>query len=543
MQAGDASHLPSRVREWIPIGMSSGLWILLCVHLIRLMNFEWIDYRHWFHSDSAFKVLYALEILESGHFFPSDWAFANQDLPVLFGHLPIVPLLYFLPPGFWVHAVSGTLMTGVYLAGIWALSGLIQTSRFHRLLILVAFSSGWSTLTLENLFGQVSYGAILTIWIYLIVSGWHTLQQKSLGWGLIYSALTLLSGLSNPSRALIYMILPIAFGTLVFSLKFATVRIHALRFMGRTSVFFLLGVLWHHLEMSALNSHLAAADARWLDTDQMLSHLSKLPFQLLSVLTDLPEGQSRLMSKIGLYQASRLVAALTAFILIPLSIKRGLEERSPFRLFLAGTTVSALFLVLFLQVTTSIPDMSDPIQSARYLVPATVLLIFLTLGDISKRIGPNEALARGLLFFSLTVLPLFLPADWATSTPKWGQPQQFDDHRLGLAEFMKREGLEDGIGTYWNANALTVLTDGNVRVRPIHWVDGLPIPMGHLTAAHWFQFRDSGSRSFILLSSSEHGFPSIEKLASKGLHLVKTLRFEENEILVFDRAVTSLFIQ
>ena len=80
---------------------------LLLINISLVFYYIFVNYKAYFHSDSAAKNLIAQEIFETGQYFPSDWYYINGDLWVLSGHTYIVPMLSFFSNSYSLHAVSG----------------------------------------------------------------------------------------------------------------------------------------------------------------------------------------------------------------------------------------------------------------------------------------------------------------------------------------------------------------------------------------------------------------------------------------------------
>ncbi len=77
------------------------------------------------------------------------------------------------------------------------------------------------------------------------------------------------------------------------------------------------------------------------------------------------------------------------------------------------------------------------------------------------------------------------------------------NHRL--AEFLVDEGLEYGYATFWYAQAVTVLSDSEVRVRnmDINDRDGV-IGRHYQSSLNWYNDQDGIGEYFVILSSSEY---------------------------------------
>ena len=186
-----------------------------------MLGYVFIWYQNFFHSDSAAKVLLAKEIYDVGTFFPPDWNYVNNDLFVLFGHIFIIPLLPFLQAGFTAHAISGSIFAGLILWGVWLVSGIGNIPLWQRLAAVAVIASGISGFMSENLYGQVSYGAVFFFCLYIIYFSDRTLStqgKKRILWSILFITILTLAYWANPLRAFVTYGLPLflALGWMVF---------------------------------------------------------------------------------------------------------------------------------------------------------------------------------------------------------------------------------------------------------------------------------------------------------------------------------------
>lgn len=192
--------------------------LLLTVNVIFLCGYIFDDYRNYFHSDSAAKVLLAREIYDTGNFFPKDWNYVNEDLFVIFEHLFVVPLLAFMPAGFAVHSISGVIFAALILHGIWLITSLANIPTWRRLVVVTVVGSGISGFMAENLFGQVSYGVVIFLCCHLIfISSQYITSQgtRKIIWAFLLISLMVLVYWANPKRAIVAYTLPLT-GALIW---------------------------------------------------------------------------------------------------------------------------------------------------------------------------------------------------------------------------------------------------------------------------------------------------------------------------------------
>ncbi|MEI7997018.1 MAG: hypothetical protein WCH01_19150 [Methylococcaceae bacterium] len=519
--------------------------ILLLINGGMLVWYLFYGYQSGFHSDSATKVLLAREIVETGQYFPHDWNNVNEDLFVLFGHTFIIPLLAFLPAGFLVHAVSGLVSAALILSGVWFLTSLFDIGKLKRAVIVAVMAAGISDIMAENLYGQVSYGCVFYFTCYLIYFAWKFLssngQRKSLFSVGLFLVL-LLAFWENPQRASVSYGLPLLFAVAYYIIIYAIVSTYSSRevFAGYQliAIVFLsaaVGVALHSITLLGVNNGLGAANARWLTYEEIIRNVTLTFKGFLAIFGGLPSAGSMLVSSSGLYEAIRLTSALALFVLMPLSLKTTLQQIHGGSRFVASFALASVLLVLFIQLTTTLPNMRDPIQSSRYLIPSLLLLLIITLA-CTYQFKEKPLLALVSISLSIVLLmsayPTFVRSN-PSSGMNWGEPGQHHNHRKNLKDFLLTNGLRYGYATYWNAGALSVLSDEKVLVRQVVIDRGLPMPMRHLSSNRWYRPSAWQGETFLLLTEQEAGALNWDLLGRYHAQPLRELKFEEFKIFVF----------
>tara|TARA_R110002049_G_scaffold40732_5_gene123672 strand:+ start:4138 stop:6123 length:1986 start_codon:yes stop_codon:yes gene_type:complete len=511
---------------------------LLVLNLCLLVWYVFVGYQAWFHSDSAVKVLLAREIVATKDFFPDDWNYANGDLMVLFGHVFIIPLLSWMPAGFQVHAWSGALFAVLLLHGVWLVSGLGAASRIQRLLILAVVAGGLSGFMAENLYGQVSYGVAVVISCYLIhfaATYVRSTGRGAVGCALAVFVLALLAFRANPLRAIVFYGLPFMGAAVWFACRYGSDSgkryVHLVVIFGLALVF---GCALHLYTMSGVNNVMGAAAAGLLSFEHMSRNLALTPTGLLAILGGLPPG-NELASVAGAYEAVRMVVALVLLVLIPVALFRALRQYGPGMQFMAAFATIAFVAVFIPQITTTIPDMRDPIQSARYLVPSVLLGLIVLLGlplDWHRR----RAFAFAVLAISLILATSAYPVFRHTGTDsRIASPAPADvAQHARVARHLADRGLVYGYASYWNAGVVSVFSNESSLVRQIQVVDGLPMPMRWLSSDRWYFPESWQGETFLLLTQAETEAIDWERMSAYGASPVSRQVADEFIIHVFD---------
>ena len=73
----------------------------------------------------------------------------------------------------------------------------------------------------------------------------------------------------------------------------------------------------------------------------------------------------------------------------------------------------------------------------------------------------------------------------------------------GLVSELEKKGLENGFGTFWNANLNTVNSDGKVKIRNATFHDGMVWPEYFQSDTTWYEQPEVGGKWFIVLNEEE----------------------------------------
>lgn len=522
--------------------------LLFLFSVVALVYYLFKGYLPEFHSDSAVKNLLAEEVLRQGSYFPSDWNYVNGDLWVVFGQAFIIPLLPFLPNGFALHGVSGLVSAVILLSSLWWASSMLIASRWMRLLVITIFAGGVHWVMAEHLFGQVSYGNVLFLCALTLCSGWRLLESQGtrrlLGWSVVFVVLNVLTFWGNPQRAAAYDFLPMAAGVgawlwgrpdlLVWkpgARRWAgsPLLYRAVLLMGLMAVAGVIGTLLHGHAVAGVNNAEGAGSARYLSFDGFLTNLKFTVMGILGTFGALPHEGMRVMSAAGAYQAARFLSLLVFLGLLPLVAGTLLRAVSPSARMFAGFTFSGLLVFLFLQVTTTTPDMSGPIISARYLVPFLVLAV-VALAAYAEQRGVRRL--GGVAAWGVLLMLASSLIDPTNSFARIYRGMPASPHLAQAAE-LERRGLSYGYASFWNANVISVISEGKVRVRPVLLQDGLPSPHRHLSSNQWFRPSAWNGKTFLMLSPDElKGLDRARLEHAVGVP-VETFKIGDMDVLVF----------
>ena len=517
---------PPRPTRWLLPALAA----LIALNLLMLAYYLVYDYQLAVHADSAVMNMLAQEIHDSGQFFPRGWNYANGDLWVLFPHTVIVALLAVLPNTFALHAVSGLVTAVMVLGALYWCGATLGQSRLARWVALAVFSGGISVNMAENLYGQAAYGMLFAQACLLASSGWRLLHSEGAArwrWGALFALLVVLVFWSNPARAAVYYGLPLIAATVALRYLprlqgggFGVPLRGAATLLATLLAALAAGALLHGHYVKLVGSS-GLAPATWLGFDGMVRNALGTARGLLNLFGGTPPEGGLVIKAAGAGQALRLLAALSVLGLLPWALRRAFSEpQRPARLFFAVFVLVSLSINLLVAVCTSLPDMSAPEASVRYLVPsllcALVLLVGIAVDDFHWR-GAAPALAvAALAVMALSARPAYQLERTPGYFPKAGIAAYSPYHQF--AAFLDQQGLRYGYATFWHAGRLTLLSDGKVKVRQIGLDNGLPVPVRHLSSDRWYDAATWTGPTFLMLTEAEAAatdWARVDRLAGK----------------------------
>ena len=123
--------------------------------------------------------------------------------------------------------------------------------------------------------------------------------------------------------------------------------------------------------------------------------------------------------------------------------------------------------------------------------------------EIKENGGARAVLSRicALVLAVIVASSLVFADEVKALDPEYGRDNT--NHRL--AEFLVEEGLEYGYATFWYSQAITVLTDSQVRVRNIDIKDNTGVVGRHYQSSlNWYNDQEGVDEYFVILSATEY---------------------------------------
>ncbi len=494
---------------------------VLLANLVLLGVYEFSTFKSDLHSDSAVKVLLAEEILRSGELFPTGWVYANGDVYAFSPHTFALPFVPIFGAGFTTHALAGMLVGLLLLLATAALLRELGFPRWQQLAMLAFVASGVSSLLAETLYGQATYGFIIMMNVTVLASGLAFLRRfgtsARLPWGhlALFSLASFLSAVNNPKRAAAMLTIPFLVACGVQVLRAVPGRLPRPSEVLRAPQLFLAAAHLGAIAAAAFGARQAAQHVRsvdivalatWLGPDGTWRNFLYAVLGVLAHLSGIPPAGGIVSTVWGAYDVFRMLIAVPVAWAAVKAVRTVMASPDGPGGFVAtfATTSGALSLLMF--VFTTLPDAGSPFPSARYLIPAffVALMLIPVLFPARPMEGPwRPRLLAGCVtaIACCGVTSLALPG-YGGNGGRWRDAAKRGQERLELIELLERQGLRYGYSTYWTAGALTLLSEGRLKVRPMV-TDAVPTPMRVHAAGRWFTKDEWSGETFLLLTETE----------------------------------------
>lgn len=472
-----------------------------------------VTYRSQFHSDAAMKLLLAEQMSRQFTLFPRDWNYVN-DIPVIFPSLIAAPLSWFFAPSLELHSLVDVLSAGLVLFAAYVGSRAIGINGPLRLLAPTLLASGFSSQFAETVFGQSAYSGIL--FALFLLAGWGArylegsnrlplgTRRSLLGVGILVLA-NVVGGVRGLASVAVPLLLASAAAYALGGVGRGDHRESAKRLGICTGVATITGSVVSLLLHELSHVHDFATAQAFSDTARITLHLQLL-IQNWFVLFDAlpPAGSSFRIAIAGIFAARMGIAVVCALLPVLLLLRIGSISSAKLRflvLFQGFLMATTLYALLFTGV------IGDEVHGVpRYLtplVPVSLLIVVLWLQESARELAINATRVGWLWACTMLVLSpsqLLVPAFSA-----WPSVHSLRTNpRASIASALKSAGLTRGFATYWNANSISVLSGGDVRVASVNIANGtLPTASRYLSSEQWYADDWAPSSTFLLMNQAE----------------------------------------
>ncbi len=490
-----------------------GAVLLLAATIGTLGFYIFCSYQAFFNSDAAVANILAEEIVRSGEFFPKTWWYVNNDLWVFYKHLLLIPWVMAGENSFFAHGVSVALVVGTTMMLLALLLRALGLSRTAAVMGCVVVGLGYSPMYLREVYGEAAYTwyfafilSFLLLWLRVNRPGAGRFVRPAL-FSLLLVLLYLVV-IENPVRFLVYYMVPFfcAFLVLLYPEREAllghgktgwrTVLLPKSISAAAIAGVFLLAAVSHKLLFAGLHLAGGANNALLIPLEKLLFHLGYSLLGLLNfigaewgdnVVMDSVEGVASLL-KLGIYPVALVIPAYYARKNFP-----RMEQGQRYFVALSYLGFGLIFF-LFSVSTLHGGEAYGARNNIRYIIP--YLMMILVCPVIMWRFFPPVAKAVLVVAFVLA-----LGGIWKNiSTEGWRDTVKA---RTEVIATLKGRGLTCGYAPYWDSHIYTVLSKGEVCVRPID-IDWRGVGLClWLTSDRWYDKGYADCKVFFLVPNDK----------------------------------------
>lgn len=419
------------------------------------------------NSDSAAVVLLAKELATSGGWVSPDWYYVSDSL-MLDGsvHAARIGVMLF---GATVAAARFTVATGIVLAllaGVW-LGRVLSVRPSHALLATSALLLGPSLIYQDLMLGLPTTFQLALV-LAMLACAIRFAVQKGAAWQLVLvGACVLLMSVSAPKKALVYMLVPIVAAAASHSLLDRANARHrmarCLVLVGACVLAWMAGYLAHrHFQHGLFVNTRYARIALVTDPAHMMANLQRI-WALLRRFAG--GGQDALRGAI----ACLSIAAWAWLFVAPVSTPASRRSLAGARGFaygfaLAGTCAVFAYLLMYQQIR---------LYYGIYYLLVTISPVFLlacpaggrqTL-DVRERASQAGIACLLVLGIATTAAACvrFPPGYSGISVNQKAVSAQ----RAEAIDWLIAHGVRSGFAGYWEANAMTLASGGELQAGPI----------------------------------------------------------------------------
>lgn len=505
------------------------LLLALIVNLVFLAYRIFIASEIGFNSDSATTSLYAGEILSGHNLFPDGWQYNNKDI-FLYNHVMfLVPILKFIPNGYFAYALSTYLFSLFFLFISYQYVKVITTSKKLALYAVIVLSTGISSPFIADLLYDWggTYGSNLLISVIIwgsIVKIYQLAKKEEFKIAYILLNLTILltavsiASISNPVRASLYFVYPFIGGLLIYLLMSFNAEYDKNKKLFYSLLTSLLIICLAYIFGKIINGHATHYDS--ILTTPIINSAEALPDHLVMVfkswlfLFGFPTGSAfnllnekiNINSAMGVYLSAKIAFSIIS-LFIPVVFYRALYKlykNDGAKFFILLFPAMAFLLAAFIHVFAFTYPPND-YTSIRYIFTPLLLMCIAYLvifnAVIVRYMNKNWCIA----FFLVCSLVIgFMNHVYPSLIFKDHTLEVKQNVNIPLLVCLKKNNQHYGYAEFWKSNVVTVLSDSDIKVRPVsissNSIEMFPIH----NLKDWYSIKPSYSDSFILFSKEEY---------------------------------------
>lgn len=489
-----------------------GAALLLAATVTALGFYIFSSYQAFFNSDAAIANILAEEIVRTGELFPKTWWYVNDDLWVFYKHLLLIPWVMAGENSFFAHGVSVAIVVVVTMAVLALLLRALGLSKTSALMGCVVIGLGYSPLYLREVYGEAAYTWYFAFIISFLLLWFRANRPDAEKWArrslfALLLVLVYLVVLENPVRFVIYYIVPFfsAFVLLLYADREALLenekgdwRAALLPRMVPAAAIIgvlLLGVFFYKRLLVGLLHAEGANHALLVPLQDLPFHAAYSVLGLLSFIGTEWQDKVELASVEGVFSLLRLGFYPLALILPAYYAKKNFSRLDQGQRFFIALSYLGFALIFGLYSVSTLHENAYAARNnIRYIIP--YLMMVLVCPVVVWRFFPQVAKAVLVVAFLLATA-----STWNNISPEgWQETAQT---RTDLLTALKSRGLASGYAPYWDSHVYTVLSKGEVSIRPID-IDTRGIGLClWLSSDRWYEKGYADGKVFFLVPNEK----------------------------------------
>lgn len=488
-------------------------WVMLLAATILIVAYYvWFPSRAHFHSDTTDTLMWAQATYDAGELFNKDFSYACL-LPFSTS-LIMTALIPLFGVSMTTHVLGMLIFFLLFTAAlIWLLRGLgwswkwVSFGVFTELMLL----SGSEKLR-EIFWGHTIYYSIGVLFLFVglgMLFRWMDAdgQPASPKNKRRLPLLNILLGIwfvltcMNQLNSMTIFALPVMAAVFLERFLDAKTPLCSRKNCGTLCLLVIMGagmILGYYLTVvlsDGIHASYAEAHSTFSSMSEWIFHLEKFPEHWFSLLGVTAEDNDPLLSAKSIVNLLMIVVSLVLLILplVGLCNYSRIEDGKLRLLILTYWCMTALIMLGYVcGMLSSANWRLSPIMAMAALVSAAV---------VHWAVGRVQLQRVAAVMMIPVVIVCTMNALTILKMPANGYK---DAELYRLADALKERGLDYGYATFWQANALTVISDSEVKCRNVTIDEDGIRPYVYQSNENWFNDQPGQEKYFLLLTKEEH---------------------------------------
>lgn len=501
---GQRTDMNKEKRKWKSLYTYS---ILLALALIAIIGWIFLKTKYNAHSDWATAPLLAREELRHGSLLPEGWVYA-QGVWLFSLQVLVLPFLAITKDMLLSRelavALQTVLVTFLFVKGLGRM-----TTKKGAILAAIFMLIPISSEVLKNHYYEATYNTN-NIWLMLLIFDmicFHESVERKSRWAFFqgFIAVYLVTILTIPgTKLLATLFLPFLAAMVLylavkekFYIKKMIKHTSAVWLIGLTVLGIGIGLLCQGPLQDAVIYKSGVASMEFTKGSSYMHNLGATVYGFLELYGCVGGAEKNIISLEGVVCLFKWAVAFFMCLVVPVwcIVKYKKLKTDYHRIFVLFAWISVA-MMLFLCVVT--PNFSN---TPRYLLGVFVNNLILTVFFFDYYIEKSE------YYSHLVLICLLLPLIGGSYLTSLKKDEGRYDNQKQIFEYLQEQNISYGYATYWNAQVMTVLSNGEVEIMPV--ISGNPTKAHDwLSSVEWFEdsYYDG---SFCLILEAGEWAPSI----------------------------------